>query len=381
MGQMWIYRQMDLGDLSPGVILCQKLENQQYYPFEGAIVEASESSYYIRALKSKLWKVFTHQKPYLEQRAARAFRAAIQEYQISLVHAHFGTMGTKVLDLCRETGTELIVTFHAFDVTSVPRRWVGYREKLQMLFAYCRKVIAISAFIREKLIALGCPEEKIILSYLGVPTERFPFIDRSDRAGKPLRFLHLGRITEKKGVPDLIRTFQQAFPQSANVELEIVGSGEEEEYCQQLLKELSLANPVKILPAVAADEVLSRLHQADVFVLNSRTDSANTTEGLPIAVLEAASTGLPVISTYHAGIPESVMDGATGLLVPEYDHVGLANAMRKMQDEAMRLTMGKQARKLMEDKFDLRGCNQMLYNTYRMLLSVGEEGVLNEAER
>ena len=103
---------------------------------------------------------------------------------------------------------------------------------------------------------------------------------------------------------------------------------------------------------------------ADVFVLNSRTDSNGTKEGLPIGILEASSAALPIISTYHAGIPESVMHRETGLLVEEYDDEGLILALKKMLDPKLRHKYGVAGRKFMEEKFSLQNCNRVLSMYY-----------------
>jgi glycosyltransferase involved in cell wall biosynthesis len=227
-------------------------------------------------------------------------------------------------------------------------------------------VAAITQDMAARAVALGADPSRVHLSYLGVPTAELPFLDRSGRRG-PVHFLHAGRLTAKKGVPDLIRAFRRAFPTRGEATLTIAGDGEELPHVVETIRQLNLADTVRIAGRVSDDELTRLRTEADVFVANCRTDAAGTTEGLPIAILEAAATGLPVLSTRHAGIPEAVDDGRTGRLVPENDEAALASAMREMMDADQRATWGRQARARMERDFDLKQCNRRLWSIYQTL--------------
>ena len=219
--------------------------------------------------------------------------------------------------------------------------------------------------MKERLLKLGCPEEKIKVSYLGVPLDDFPFFERLHKKEKTI-FLHAGRLTAKKGVPDLVKAFHAAFgSDNLAAELWIAGDGEERTVVEKTIQELDLSKSVKMLGRLEHDELIEARNKADVFVLNCRTDHVGTKEGLPISTLEAAATGLPAISTYHAGIPESIIDGKTGFLVQEYDTAGFAEAMQRLTNTQLRKEMGRKARAFMEAKFDLEDCNEVLYQIYK----------------
>lgn len=364
--QVWIWRQMNFGPLKPSVVLTRKASNRLLFDFSNLFV-ADRRNLFWRKVKSKLWFLFKQAKPVLDRRSRKLFKSALLKNDIGLVHAHFGTTACEMVDLCKSLQVDLIVTFHAFDVTAVPRRWPGYRKKLLDVFEHCSSAIAISEFIARQLILLGCPQDKIVVNYLGIPIDEFPVIDRRSRIGK-VRFLHLGRITEKKGVPDLIRAFVSAFPDPAEVELLIIGMGEEAEFSKQLAQELNPVNVIQFKEAVKPDEVKDHLNYADVFVLNSRTDSQQTTEGLPISLLEAMATGLPVISTQHAGIPEAVLP-ETGFLVAERDQKALVEALRCCLNRKQNHIMGLNGRKLIEEKFSATHCGAGLQKIYQQVLA------------
>jgi colanic acid/amylovoran biosynthesis glycosyltransferase len=141
--------------------------------------------------------------------------------------------------------------------------------------------------MKARMIAIGCPADKIRVSYLGVPIDEFRFIDRNGHAG-PVRFLHAGRLTAKKGVPDLVKAFADAFPVPGIAELWIAGDGEDDDRVRDAVAASGAASGITILGKVSNGELTRLRAEADVFVLNCRTDAAGTKEGLPIATLEAA---------------------------------------------------------------------------------------------
>ena len=360
----WIYRQITGEPSRVSLVLCGARAGEDEFPFEPVVSCQDRTPRFFRKVRGKLWRVFRHFPPRFAPARRTICRDALRKHRIQLVHAHFGTTGSLYAPICRELGIPLVVTTHGHDITSSYHRWPAYAKVLQGMFRECPFFIVISEEMKQRLTQLGCPEDRIRVSYLGVPTEDFPFVDRSERDG-PVRFLHAGRLAAKKGVPDLVRAFAQAFPEPGTAILDIGGDGEETELIEAAIAEPSPANPVNMLGRLSIDELAQARAQADVFVLNCRTDQHGTKEGLPISTLEAACTGLPAISTYHAGIPESIRHNETGILVAEFDTDGFADAMRRLADEEARLSMGRAARKFMEEKFAIEKCNQVLGELYR----------------
>jgi colanic acid/amylovoran biosynthesis glycosyltransferase len=364
--QAWIWRQLNVNGLRPDIILTKKVSNNNFFNFNAIFVGKRENRL-IRKVKKKLWFIFRRRQPTLTLTNKKIFKKALIENQISLVHVHFGTFACELLDLCRGLEIPMIVTFHAFDVTAVPIRWPGYREKLIDLFSYISKAIAIAHYVSNQLSNLGCSSNKIKVNYLGVSVEEIPVIDRRFRQG-PLRFVHIGRITEKKGVLDLVEVFLKTFKPVDNVELVIIGSGEEYEKVKLRVDKNSTGVLVVLKEAINPNRVIDELGMADVFVLNSRTDSNKSTEGLPITLLEAMATGLPVVSTSHAGIPEA-LSTSEGFLVSERDNKALAMALRGSTNRLLNYERGISARELVERKFSAIRCNLELKEIYSEILS------------
>ncbi|MBP7275573.1 MAG: glycosyltransferase [Kiritimatiellae bacterium] len=369
----WIYRQVTGEPSRASLVLCGHREGEREFPFDPVICCPDRPPRLFRKVRGKLWKVFRHAPPRLSRSRRYTYRRALMAHRIELVHAHFGTVGAQYAALCREMGIPLIQTIHGHDITSSWRRWPAYAELMRRLFHECPFFVVISQEMGRRLESLGCPRDRIRVSYLGVPLDEFPFIQRGDRRG-PVRFLHAGRLAEKKGVPDLVRAFSKAFPESGTAMLDIVGEGEERAQVEAAIQECQPSNPVTLRGKLSIADLAEARAAADVFVLNCRTDSHGTQEGLPISTLEAACTGLPAISTFHAGIPESIRDGETGVLVVERDHEALVIALRQMLDRNRRLAMGRSARDFMERVFGVRACNAILGQLYREAVASWEIG-------
>lgn len=363
-GNIWIWRQISDFEIQPSAIYCRRRENEGKFDHTH-VVTGRREPVWRRILRNKLALAGTILTPKLDSYSADKFLQHFRKNRYSFIHAHFGTVGAEWLDLCRRNDIPLVVTFHGFDLTSVPFRWKGYRRKLKELFDYCGMLIAISNDMAEKMVKLGCNREKIRVSYLGVPLDAFPLMKRERCEDDDIVFVHIGRLVEKKGVPDLIKAFKRVYQVSSRAKLKIIGSGDLMNHCKKIISEEGLEDVVTLMGSVPSDEVSRHLKDSDVFVLNSRKDSNGTTEGLPISILEASATGLPIVSTLHAGIPEAVVNGRTGLLVDGYDNSGLSEAMVRLLKKDLREEMGQQGRRHIEKQFDLKNCNRHLKSLYQ----------------
>ncbi|MBC7488499.1 MAG: glycosyltransferase [Cytophagaceae bacterium] len=360
--QSWIYRQVKGSRLNIALVICNKEENLQTFPFDHLEV-IPEDSLLFRKIRYKLLPLLKHFSYYVSGKKKRGYSEALKKNGIDLLHVHFGVMGVELMKVCQQLNIPLIVTFHGFDITAAVQRDPAYYKALLQLFGKMKLGIAISNEMKKRLIDLGCSAEKIVVSYLGIPINEFQYIDRSSHNGT-VKFIHAGRLSATKGVPDLIRAFTNAFRQEDQVELFIIGDGEEKELMKSTIESSPIKDKIKYLGKLTNEELLHYRSICDVFVLNCRTPASGDKEGLPIALLEASSMGLPILSTRHAGIAEGVLHEQTGLLVDEFDTEALSKAMLAMMDQAARLKFGKKGRQWMEEQFDLAPCNEVLYKLY-----------------
>ena len=359
---VWIYRQMVHRQHAAALVLCRQRSEREAFPFEPCVCSPPPPAW-MQRVRGRFSPLFRHLAGRLPRRSQRAFADAIAAHQIDLVHAHFGTMAVLLAPVCAAAGVPLLVTFHGFDVTAAPKRWPAYARQLTAMLQRGAHVAAITREMADVAVRLGADPSRVHLSYLGVPVAEIPFVDRAGRSG-PVRFLHAGRITAKKGVPDLVRAFAAAFQEPGTAVLTIAGDGEERPQVDHALAEARPANEVRVTGRVSDAELVRLRHEADVFVANCRTDDAGTREGLPIAILEAAASGLPILSTVHAGIPEAIEHETSGLLVPERDHDALVTALGRMRHAGDRVRWGRAACQRMKDTFDLPICNERLWSIY-----------------
>jgi glycosyltransferase involved in cell wall biosynthesis len=307
-------------------------------------------------------------------RSPNLFRQLDTLGKLELIHTHFGPDGVYAMTLAEKLKIPFLVTFHGYDIT-LSRTAIWRTGKLlyyQLIFheeELKRKAsafIAVSHFIRTKLLEKGYPEEKIIQHYIGVDTAKF---SPSDRIPDERYILCVGRHTQKKGIDTLLRAFAQVARKHPSVSLIQVGKGSLTTELKVLAKELGIDNRVRFLGAQPHETVLNLMRDAEIFALPSQVAADGTCEGLPIVHNEASACGIPIVSTWHSGIPEAVLDGKTGFLVPERDDMALAEKLDTLlSDRALGKEMGQRGRELVCEVFDIRKQTVKLEAIYDSLL-------------
>jgi len=145
----------------------------------------------------------------------------------------------------------------------------------------------------------------------------------------------------------------------------VVGDGMLRENLQQLIEGMGIERQVKLLGWKTHDEVKMLLEESHVLVAPSLTSEDGDQEGIPNAIKEAMASGLPVISTFHSGIPELVTDGVSGFLVPERDVASLADSLAYLIRHPEKCNeMGKAGRMQVEQKFNIHHLNKELEELY-----------------
>jgi glycosyltransferase involved in cell wall biosynthesis len=174
----------------------------------------------------------------------------------------------------------------------------------------------------------------------------------------------VGRLVPKKDPLLSIQAFTEVA-RVQRVELHVVGDGPLLQEARQLAVDLGIRKLVHFHGALGHTAVQEHFKHADIFLQHSRTDpQTGDTEGLPVAILEAMAHGLPVVSTNHAGIPEAVINGETGLLVEEGDLKGMVGSLLTLvSDTGLRQRLGSAARARTAAKFSWRTERRQLLKT------------------
>lgn len=245
------------------------------------------------------------------------------------VLAQYGPTGVRVMDACQRAAIPLIVHFHGYDAAH-DGTLREHGESYRRMFAAAAAIVAVSRAMRERLIALGAPRERVQHNPYGVDLRH---VHPAAPASAPPTFLAVGRLIEKKAPQLTIRAFAQVHCQRPEARLRIIGDGGLMPACRQLVEELRLEGEVTFLGAQPHDVVLREMAAARAFVQHSVVSPNGDSEGTPVSILEAGASGLPVVSTRHAGIPDVVIEGQTGLLVEEHDVTGMAAHLRRLAEQ------------------------------------------------
>jgi glycosyltransferase involved in cell wall biosynthesis len=202
---------------------------------------------------------------------------------------------------------------------------------------------------------------KVVLAPHGVDTERFTPPARTDHGGgsdgRPLRILAVGRLVPKKGYPVLLEALARLQLDGTDFDCQIVGGGELRAELRELAGTLGVQDKVSFAGSLSQPEVNEQLARADVFVQASVVTENGDRDGIPNALLEAMSSGLAVVGSAVAGIPEVVTDGVTGLVVPPGDAPALAEALGALAaDPGLRTRLGESARRYCVEHLSRTAC-------------------------
>lgn len=252
---------------------------------------------------------------------------SLRKHKIDVVLVEYGTHANWLLPFIKKAGLPLVVHFHGYDASA--KHIVEKNGRYRELFRHASKVIAVSRKMEMMLLEMGCPREKLAYNANAPQTE---FMDVQPSFSKK-HFIGIGRFTDKKAPYYTILAFKEVIGNHPDAKLIMAGDGELLNTCKNLVRHFGLADQVEF-PGVISPETYRKLLSESVgFVQHSVTASSGDMEGMPIAVLEASAAGLPVISTNHAGIPDVIVHGRTGLLCEEHDVAGMAENMVRILDD------------------------------------------------
>jgi colanic acid/amylovoran biosynthesis glycosyltransferase len=223
----------------------------------------------------------------------------------------------------------------------------------------------------RRLRAAGCPAEKVRIQHLGVDVEQIAFRPRRwPGDGRKVVLLYCGRLVEKKGILHALEAFARLAGRWKNLEFRVVGGGPLRPAVERAIRGLRLQGRVVLRGALPHAEALQEMQKAHLFLLPSLTAPDGDMEGTPTVLMEAQASGLLVVSTFHADIPEVALDGETGFLAPEGDSQALADCLDYLlRHPEMWPDLGRAGRRHVERN----------YNIYREVLKL--EAIYDELLR
>lgn len=299
-----------------------------------------------------------------DMQQAMALARTVRQRGIRHLHAHFGTIATTVSRLAAAmAGITYSFTAHAKDIFHESVSEQDFRSKLEDAAA----VVTVSQYNVDHLAAeYPSIADRLVHVNNGLDLEQFGFEDPSDR--QPL-VLGVGRFVEKKGFDYLIDACAEILAKVPDARCEIIGVGVLEEELRTRIEGLGLGRSVILPGPQPQGEVRARLRQASVLAAPCVIAADGDRDGLPTVLLEAMAMGTPVVSTDVTGIPEVLDDGVTGLEVPQRDSSALAAAcIRLLEDAGLRKSLAINARRQIEDRFDIRRNSGELRSLFDQLL-------------
>lgn len=288
--------------------------------------------------------------------------AICRQWRPDVIHAHWPFPHAYIaLGAAKLFRIPLVLNFHGAELLLIrKKKWI--RPLLKFAIGQAKAVFANSSFTAQKIKAIR--DVNVEWSPYGTTLSA-----TNSQAAHPVtdkfKILFVGRHIERKGITYLIESAK--YLPASKFEIRIVGVGDLTEKLKAQAAQLSeQATPVIFTGKLSPAELEHEYKTANVFVLPAIVDSKGDTEGLGVVLIEAMELGLPIVASNVGGIPDVVVNGQSGILVPEKDPQALANAFKSLEAEpALIADLLKGARKRIADCFTWDGiieCQIAVYN-------------------
>ena len=360
-----IYRQVTGLSTFKTFVMTRTRLNADRYPFEDVELVGKPTKNFLRRFYLK----------YIRRAEAVVYRGEFQvldgilrRRRAQLMHIYFGHTAVHLLPFIKAWDKPCVVSFHGADIT-VREHQPGYEAALREMLQTVPLVLARSQSLRDQLLQLGCPPERLALNRTGVPLEQFPFVKRVPPSDGKWQLVQACRLIPKKGLVTSLQAFALFREHYPNATFVIAGDGPMRDELKIWVAKLGLGKSVRF-PGFLSQNKLYQLYIAShIFFHPSELMADSNQEGIPNSMLEAMSTGLPVVATLHGGIPEAVGNGHTGLLVPEKDPRALCEALRQLTESGeMWAAMGREASEQITANFEQHAQIRHLELQYQKVL-------------
>jgi len=310
---------------------------------------------------------------------------SVKKIRINLIHSHFAPVGWQYRAVSRKLRTPHIISFYGYDYEQLPALHPEWNRRYKILFEEADAFICEGEYAASLLQSKGCPAEKIHIVHLGADIAKIPFFSRIKNPDE-LHLLQIAALTPKKGHKYTIKSFIQALEICPDMTLTIVGP-DKDGIKQDLLDELhddKNREKITFLDSIDFDHLYDFMENYQVFIHPSiHTEDHNSEGGAPVVLVDAQATGMPVISTYHCDIPEEVLNGETGVLVPEKDIAGLSKAIQFFyeMDNDKYQKYSNSARKHVENEYNIKKTAESLRTIYQTVLENYQSGTIESSEK
>ena len=295
----------------------------------------------------------------------------ILKHKTELIHAYWVVPGGFIGMACGLlTNRPVIATAAGSDLNIAPRNRL-VRIFLKLTLKRIHKLIAVSLPMKELAIDLGLPEGKAILLPWSIGIDK-QVVEKFKKNGEgkvpvPVKtILYVGNLAMPKRVDTILRAMQTVSEVIQNVQFVIAGDGNLRKSLEALTDSLNIGRHVRFLGAVPHDRAINLMQRSDLFVHCSEN------EGLPVAIMEALASGLPVVASKVGGVPDLIRNGDTGYLLSPNDFKGYAERMiQLLENDDQRKQMEKNSRIFAEIWLSQDRILSKLEGVYESLLNPG----------
>jgi len=357
----WIHDQVRVLRRYRPIVLTQAEHNRELFPFEPVFDMSGRGPVrFARRVARRLRGTYA------------GYEGVLRRENAALIHAHFGQEGWRCLCGKRRADLPMVTTFYGLDVSMLPRR-AEWRSRFARLFREGERFLAEGPHMAGCLVDIGCPQEKVRVQRLGVDLAKFPFRPEMPRGGDEAVVLMYSSLREKKGHLYGFRAFARMADSHPGARVEVIGDGPLRDTLVREANRLGIADRVVFRGVLPHADCIRMLSRSTVLLYPSVTASDGDTEGgAPVGLIEAMASGLPVVSTRHADIPNVVPEGWCGLLAEEKDVDGLAERLDAvLRDASLRERLAREARSHVENHHDLARQGEMLERVYDEVLGNG----------
>lgn len=363
----WIYSQIVNAKKFHPLVIATRKQNIEVFPWDDAHF-LSDLSPFRRFFEREYAKLTDFYYPW-------AYRL-LKERDIALVHSHFGNRGYFDLKLKERLRVPQVTMFYGHDASmmALDPRW---RRRYHELFSRCELILAEGNHMRQVLIGLGARPDRVIVQHLGVDLDKITFIPRKPEDGRPVKILIASTFRDKKGITYCLEAFANVAKKHRTVHLSIIGdagrSDREQAYKKEVLaviRNRGIADRVTMFGFLDYPAFIEEAKKHDIFLSHSVVGSDGETEGgAPVTLIEMSAYGMPVLATLHCDIPEVIVDGKSGFLVPERDVDALTQRLEYLiEHPELWEQMGRAGREHVEQEYDAKKQAARLEQIYSDLI-------------
>ncbi len=355
-------------------IVCLSTDNLEQFPQENLVSLDCPSQR--PNLLRRVWRRFgleAHAETHL-----RLLEQEIHRIKPDILHSHFGHFGWINSKLAAKFNLRHVVSFYGFDANYLPAsdpRWISrYAEMSERLDA----VLCEGPHMARCLAERGVAPDKIQVFRLGIDLARIPFLPRKNPIGRTVRFLIASSFREKKGIPYGIEALGRVNKTRPDIEITVIGDTgggrrdqQEKHAILEQVERWGLREKTHFLGYQPYERLIQLLSNHDIFLSPSVMSSEGDTEGgAPVSIIEAAASGMPVISTRHCDIPFVLSAENRPFLVAERDSAGLSRAIQQLLEVGDWNSIVSSNRELVESELDVRKQGQKLAGIYKGVLNL-----------